>query len=98
MAMTATLRRARALRDFGVSRASGATGLVEWPVVLTVGGTAVVLRDIDRRQREGRSNGADGSQSLELVDERGSGGAAPRKPDGRKASSARSRSTQRSSS
>lgn len=52
--------------------AVGAVGLVEWPVLVTVGGTAVVLRELDRRDRGGAKSvnrksvtgeGADGQGS-----------------------------------
>ncbi|MCA1008264.1 hypothetical protein LCL87_21355 [Rhodococcus hoagii] len=43
--------------------AAGAVGLVEWPVVLTVGGAALVLRQLHERGAPSDSSAPDGSPS-----------------------------------
>ena len=71
--------------------AIGATGLVEWPLVLTIGGTALLIRQLNQRS-DGRparapSQASSGSQS------RTAAGKSPGKPA--KSTAARRHSTAR---
>lgn len=84
--------------------AIGATGLIEWPIVLAVGGSALLIRQLSRSSgtdREAASDAAAGEPNLKVVDDTTGSGATSRgatrkatKPGSRKTS--RSRATSKS--
>lgn len=71
--------------------AIGAAGLVEWPVLLTIGGTALVVHQLSRRS-DGQSSPA-APTPLKAV----AGGGAPRKSTPRKSSATARRTRPRKS-